>query len=415
MSIPAHLDALIAPDHPARLVWTAIETLDLTKLYAPIKSVAGHPGHPAADPQVLLALWVFALSNGVIFARELDRLCTEHLAYIWLCGGMAVNYHTLSDFRTHNQEAIDALFVQIIGRLVHAGLVDLATVAQDGLRLRASAGTSSFHRAATLDRALGVAREHLARLQATANRQQDDADGSNPPTARQQAARLRAAQEQVARLEQARQVMTDLQAKADPADRGKLRVSTTDPEARVMRCSDGGFRPAFNAQLAAEPAHRIIVGVEASPNGSDMQQAPPMVEQVTTTGEEVETAPPATWLVDGGFVSPRIVRELESRKVRLIGPQPTKPSDVMMHNDPPAKVWREQMATPEAKALYKQRGATIELCNARARKDFGLLQLPVRGLAKVKTFLTLFALAHNVLDGLVKLLDCQKVVQSLAP
>jgi len=162
VSIPAHLDALIAPDHPARLVWTAIETLDLTKLYAPIKSVAGHPGHPAADPQVLLALWVFALSNGVIFARELDRLCTEHLAYIWLCGGMAVNYHTLSDFRTHNQEAIDALFVQIIGRLVHAGLVDLATVAQDGLRLRASAGTSSFHRAATLDRALGVAREHLA-------------------------------------------------------------------------------------------------------------------------------------------------------------------------------------------------------------------------------------------------------------
>jgi transposase len=372
--------------------------------------VAGHPGHPAADPQVLLAVWLFALSNGVILARGVDRLCTEHLASIWLCGGMAVNYHTLSDVRAHNQEAIDALFVQIIGRLVHAGLVDLATVAQGGLRLRAAAGTSSFHRAATLERALGGARDHLARLRATADGQQGGVAGSGPPTPRQHAARLRAAREQVSRLEQARRVMADLQAKADPADREKLRVSTTDPEARVMRFPDGGFRPAFNAQLAAEPAHRIIVGVEASPNGSDMRRAPPMVEQVTSTGARVATAPPATWLVDGGFVSPRIVRELERRRVRLIGPQPTKPSDVMMPNDPTAAVWRAQMATPEAKALYRQRGRAIELCNARARKDFGLLQLPVRSLAEVKPFLALFALAHHVLYGLVKLLHRQQVV-----
>lgn len=126
------------------------------------------------------------------------------------------------------------------------------------------------------------------------------------------------------------------------------------------------------------------------------------------------TAPPATWLVDGGFVSPRIVRELERRQVRLIGPQPTKPSDVILRHDSTAKVWREQMATPEAKARYQQRGATIERCNDRARKDFGVLQLPVRSLAKVKAFLPLFAFAHNVLDGLVKLLDCQQVVQACA-
>jgi hypothetical protein len=141
-----------------------------------------------------------------------------------------------------------------------------------------------------------------------------------------------------------------------------------------------------------------------------MRRAPPMVEQVTSTGARVATAPPATWLVDGGFVSPRIVRELERRRVRLIGPQPTKPSDVMMPNDPTAAVWRAQMATPEAKALYRQRGRAFGLCNARARKDFGLLQLPVRSLAEVKLFLTLFALAHHVLYGLVKLLHRQQVV-----
>jgi len=221
---------------------------------------------------VLLALWVFALSNAVIFARELDRLCTEHLAYIWLCGGMAVNYHTLSDFRTHRKTAIDDLFVQIIGRLVHAGLVDRTTVAPDGLRLRASAGTSSFQRAPTLDRALTAARGHLAKLEATANPAEKDDDDDSPdhPTPRQKAARLRAAREQVAPLEQARRLMTDLQDKADLADREKIRVSTTDPEARVMRFSDGGFRPANNAQFAAEPAQRLLVGVAASSNGSDM-------------------------------------------------------------------------------------------------------------------------------------------------
>jgi len=137
------------------------------------------------------------------------------------------------------------------------------------------------------------------------------------------------------------------------------------------------------------------------------------MDQVTTTSEKVAPSRPKVWLVDGGFVSPRIVRELASRGVRLIGPQPTKPSDVMLCNDPTAVVWREQMATSEAKALDQQRGSTIELCHARARKDFGLLQLPVRGLAKVKTFLTLFALAPNILYGLVKLLGRQDAVQLL--
>jgi transposase len=355
-SIPANLDALLAPDHPARLVWAAIASLDLTQFDTPIQAVVGRAGHPAADPQGLLALGVFALSNGVSCARELDRLCTEHLASIWLCGGMTVNYQTLSDFRTRNKQAIDDLFVQIIGRLVPAGLVDRTTVAPDGRRLRASAGPSSFHRAPTLDRSLAKARAPLAQLAATApETSTNDADAAGPPpgpsAARQEAARLRAAQEQVARLEHARRVMADLPKKADPADRDGVRVSPTDPAARVMRFPDGGFRPACNAQFAAEPVHRIIVGVEASLNGSAMPQAPPMVEQGTTTRAQVETARPKTGLVDGGFVSPGVVRERASRGSRLIGPQPTKPRDVMMRTDPAAVAWRAEMATPEAKAL----------------------------------------------------------------
>src|SRR4030042_6611109 len=86
------LDASLPDDHPARAIWTFLERLDLSQFYASIKSVLGRAGHPTTDPQVLLALWLFATSEGVGRARRVDRLCKEHDAYRWLRGGGPTNY-----------------------------------------------------------------------------------------------------------------------------------------------------------------------------------------------------------------------------------------------------------------------------------------------------------------------------------
>jgi transposase len=92
-------DGLIAQDHPARAIWRVLERMNLAGFYASIKAREGKAGRDATDPRMLLALWLYGVSQGVNSARELERLCQEHAAYRWIRGGVSVNYHTLSDFR----------------------------------------------------------------------------------------------------------------------------------------------------------------------------------------------------------------------------------------------------------------------------------------------------------------------------
>ncbi len=186
---PVALDHLLPPDHRARLVWRFVEQLHLEPLYARIEAVAGAPGRPPIDPAILMALWLYATLEGVGSARALDRLCSEHVAYQWLCGGVSVNYHTLADFRVQHTAILDAWLTESVAALLHVGVVDLSTVTQDGYQVRASAGASSFHRRATWQPCLRTARRQVRRLRREVER--DPGAG----TRRQQAAQARAAQE----------------------------------------------------------------------------------------------------------------------------------------------------------------------------------------------------------------------------
>src|SRR6195952_429167 len=142
----AALDDLIADDHPVRAVWAFVEGLDLSRLHDAIKAREGQPGHPPAAPQLMMALWLWATIDGVGSARRLDQLCRDHLVYRWLCGGVSMNYRSLSDFRLAAREVWGRLLARGVASLVEAGLVSLDVLAQDGLRVRASAGASSFRR-----------------------------------------------------------------------------------------------------------------------------------------------------------------------------------------------------------------------------------------------------------------------------
>ena len=390
---PMPLDDLLTDDHQARVVWQFVEGLDLTDLYARIRAVEGHPGRPPADPRLLTALWLYATLEGVGSARALDYLCTHHHAFRWLCGGVSVNYHSLADFRVQHVELLDALLTHSVAVLREQELVDLNRVAQDGMRVRASAGAASFRRRATLAECLAEAHEQVQRLRA----ELEDDPGAGQR--RQQQARARAAREREERLRQALQRLPELEAKKKAADKNQARCSRTDPEATVMKMADGGFRPAYNFQLATATASQVIVGVEVTTSGSDQGQLAPMVEQIHDRfGQRPKEA-----LVDGGFASHADIEAVSAPDKGCVVyapvPEPKDPKRdryTPLDGDSPAvAAWRERMGTEQAKAIYKDRAASAECVNALARNR-GLRQLTVRGRLKAKAIALWYAIAHNL-------------------
>jgi len=390
--VPARLEDLISQDHLARLIWEVVGRLDLSAFHAQIKVCEGESGAPAIDPKILITLWLYAISQGVSSAREIDELRVAHIAYMWICGGVCLNYHTISDFRTHYEQELDKLMTQVVKHLDAAGLVELSTQGQDGMRVRASAGAASFRRQPTLEKVLEQAQSREAEVEQAGQVENDQR------TERQKAAQERAARERVARLEAALEEMPAARAAKKPDEKDKARVSSTDAEARVMKMPDGGYRPAYNWQFSVELSNFVITGVDVVNIGSDKAQMEPMVKQVVKRTQQL----PKNWLVDGGFIKFTAIEALAALGVVIFGPVPeprdenrdryaasSTDSDVIAE-------WRQRMGTDEGKATYKQR-SLVELPNAHARSRYGIQQVRVRGRRKVRCVALWVAITHNLL------------------
>jgi transposase len=395
------VDSLIGAEHPARVVWAYVEKLDLRALENAIKAREHTPGQTPASPRLLLALWLHATSEGVGSARALERLCGCHDAYRWLCGGVSVNYHGLADFRGGHPELLDQLLTENVATLSAAGVIDLDEVIQDGMRVRASAGAGSFRRKKTLHKELKKAKRLVERLKQETD---DDPDASNR---RIKAARERAAQERRARVDAALAKLGEIEAererraktnKAEVAKQGQPRASTTDPEARVMKMADGGFRPAYNCQLGTVAGGQIVVEVAAVASGSDRGLLRPMLDRFNRRyGRR-----PKRHLVDGGFCKNADTEWAAAAGVKVYGPpgqtkHKTDPYAPRPDDGPGVAAWRKRMKSPHGKGVYKRR-ALGECINARFRQ-WDLHQFTVRGSEKVTTVLRWFALANNILAG----------------
>ena len=391
------LDALIGSDHAARVIWAYVERLELSALEEAVRARAHTPGQAPVSPRLLLALWLYGTSAGVGSARALARLCTSHDAYRWLCGGVSVNYHGLSDFRSGHLELLDRLLSENLATLSAAGVIDLDEVVQDGVRVRASAGSGSYRRRKTLHKELKKAKRLLERLA-----RESDADASNQ---RIEAARHRAAREREQRVQAALDKLAEIEAERKrraKTNKGQVdkqkepRASTTDPQARVMKMADGGFRPAYNCQLATVAEGQIVV--EAVGVGSDRGLLRPMVERI----EHRHDRRPKRYLVDGGFTKNDDTEWAWQRGIRVYGPavknkHNTDPYAPRPDDGPGVAAWRRRMKSPHGKAVYRRR-ACGECINARFRQ-WRLHQFTVRGPEKVNTVLLWFALANNILSG----------------
>ena len=285
------VERLIGEEHPARAIWTLVGCLDLSSFYQGIESSETEGGRPAFDPQLLISLWVYAYSQGIGSAREVARRCEYDPAFQWLTGLEQVNYHTLADFRVEKQKELDGLFTQVLAALSKEGMITLEQVMQDGTKIKALASTRSYQREGTIQGHLERARQRVAEMG-------DPRNEETSPKARQAQARARREQQQ--RLESALEELQKLQArKSGEKAKSEARVSTSDPQARVMHHSDGGLSLSYNAQISTDAAHGLIVGVAVTQEANDYGQLLPAVERI----EERLEKEPQQMVADGGYAT----------------------------------------------------------------------------------------------------------------
>lgn len=382
----------LAPTHLARVLWQITGTLALEAFTRDSKAVEGHAGRPVYSPRMLLSLWLYAISQGVGSAREVARLVETELAYRWLSGERSVSHHLLSRFRVGHGQALETLMSDVLGTLVHKGLLCLDTVAQDGTRVRASASPPSFRSEAALEDCLEQAKLHLKAVLAQA----DDPELSSA----QKAAREAAARDFERRVEEAIRTVKEI----TPRGKGKARASTTDPEARVMKMPDGGFRPGYNVQLAVAGSPlggpRTIVGLRVHNVGSDMSSIGPMIDAVEQrTGER-----PGHLLADANHVTLADIEAAAERAVDFIAPIPQRMQQSSIAHAGAVGDWLAQMKAPEAKRRLRARASLCELANAHIKDRFRIDRVLVRGTAKVTCVALLGSIAFNVLQHAASLL-----------
>jgi transposase len=400
-------DELISQDHEARTIWRVCESQDLSAFCEPIKAREGVGGRDATTPTLLVALWLYGAVRGIGSARELARRCKESKPFQWLCGGVSINHHTLSDFRVAHGPALDALFTRILATLMEKKLVKVYRISQDGTRVRACAGASSYRREESLGKLLENAKQHVEDLKKLL----EDPEKSAVLSAKQKAGRTRAARQRQQRVEQAIKRLPELKKKQEKLAKKKSekekqklkepRASTTDADATVMKMANGGFNPAVNVQFAIDTESRAIVGVDVSGEGNDHHLAEPMREQVEQrTGQKVHDH-----LMDGGYL---VMEEIESAVAQgvtvYVPPKPPRNKQERGSEYEPRpgesqviKDWRERMGSDEGQEIYKQRASTSETVNGDLRTHRGMGRMLVRGLKKAKCVALWCALAYNVM------------------
>lgn len=386
----------LAEDHPARVVAETVEKLDLSAFTECARSVEGHAGRPVTSPKLKLALWMYGLQQGIGEATEIARRCTQDEPFRWLAGGVEVSHDVLSEFLTGHRRELEGLLTQVLGLLLHHGLLDLERVAQDGTRIRASASSPSFRRRNALKQCREQARLHLKAVLAQA----DDPEVSQ----RQRAARESAARRFATRMERAlgeleKREAEDAARKAKDRSKDELRASTTDPEARVMKMADGGFRPGYNVQLAVagnpEGGPRTIVGVEVTNRGNDAGSVGPMLAQVERRTGQL----PGKLLADGQHATAKDVKACLARGVEPCISLPERMATGKgphVDRSPEMETWRELMQSEPGKAERRARASLVENVNAHVKSRYELEQFGVRGLDKVMCVALMVALAHNL-------------------
>lgn len=452
------VEKLVDQGHPVRAIWEFVGRLDLSSFCEQIRAVEGVRGRPTHHPRLMICLWIYAYSRGVSSGRDIARLCEHDPAYQWLTGMKVVNHHSLSDFRVDHGEALNQLFVQILGVLTLEGLIDLERVMNDGTKIKTWASKGTFRGEKRVKEHLEIARRHIAEVEASS-----DEDTNR----RAVKARGRAAREKQQRLESAEAEFKKIRAsqsegrtkKEGGTKKEEIRVSETEPEARIMKHRDGGFAPSYNAQISTDRLCGVIVGVGLSQSPTDYEELLGSVDRVEQNTGKL----PVQVVADGGYTSGNNIHWMRERGVDFIAPvddmgdeafsrqafvydegtnsytcpagktlpykgkerrgkslryryrgsaldckacpfkmqccpKNKKQGRSVMRSEyePEIESHAAKMQTEEAKLIYKQRGQTAEFPSAWIKEKLGVRRFRVRGLIKAGLEIIWACVTYNI-------------------
>jgi transposase len=460
MMVNIYVEELIGADHKARAIWELAGRVNLDGFAESVRTAEGCAGRPAWEPRLLVSVWVYAYSEGIGSAREIERLLEYEPGLQWLCGLESINHHTLSDFRVKHKKALDELFSQMLALLEREELLSLECVMHDGTKVRAQAGVDSFRRERTVQ-------EHLQRARQVVEERGDPREDRD----RRQAAKERAARETAERLERVAQELAQIQQAKPPEERAEARVSLTEPEARRMKHGDNAIAPSYNVQISTDAKAKAIVGLHLSQCSSDAESLPAAVVEI----EKNLGRKPEQIVVDGGFTNRASMEAMAAQEIELFGsltdpqersaaamkakgidpafapqffiwdeaanrlrcpegkpleyvgqsrkdgnlyrqyraqaadcaacrsrskccPQASKGRMVsrLEQENPVVAEMRHKMKTPEAQKIYRQRGEVAEFPNAWIKDKIGLRKFHVRGLAKAAMEALWACLTYNI-------------------
>ena len=453
-----HVENLVSAEHPVRAIWAMVSQLDLSRFEKSVKVVEGGQGRSHLEPRLLVALWIYAYSEGINAAREIARQCAWEPGFQWLTGLEEVSYHTLSDFRVDHKEALDGIFVDVLALLSTEGLVDIKRVMQDGTKIKAQASGNSYRRRETIEEHRQLAREQVEAMGDPRSEELSQRVGK---------ARQRALREKLERLERACQEIEKIEEQRKATDT-PARVSESDPEARIMKQGQGGFASSYNIQVSTDASNKIIVAVAATQAGTDDGQLEDGLNRVeANTGQR-----PEQMVVDGAYIKNANVEmaaprtdlygamaeknpeaslkqrglapefypdqftyneaantvtcpagkelTLKKQEQRLGGTQyryraeakdcaacpyrqqccpKNSPRWITRQVDSEAvQAFRTKMETEEAKAICRTRAEVAETPNLWIKEKFGLRQFRLRGLLKVGMEAVWACLTYNILQ-----------------
>lgn len=257
---PERLDDVIAENDPVRFIEAFVRRVPFQRLGF-THAVAAATGRPAYAPEMMLGLYLWGFLNRSTSSRRLEAAATKNVDVMWLLGRLEPDFKTISEFRRQNVEALVALFQYFVGWFRNEALVSGELVAIDGSKFRASNGKDRNYTEKTLadkrTRNEAKIREYLAQL--------EEADAADEQSSAK-AVDVKAA---LARLEEKRDLFDGLleQMKASK----ERQVSLTDPDSRSMKTREG-MNVCFNAQIAVDAQHKLIVAQSVTNQVSDEQQ-----------------------------------------------------------------------------------------------------------------------------------------------
>lgn len=417
--LPPSVHELVPTGHLAHFVRDLVrESLDVSAI---LKTYTEDRGFPPYDPTMMVAVLLYAYSQGLYASRRIAKACEERVDFMAVTARQSPDFRTISDFRKRHLPALGGLFTQVLRLCQQAGLVRLGHVALDGTKIRANASkhkAMSYGRMQTAEPELAAEVAHWL-AEATASDVREDAAygvdrrGDELPewvTHKQQ------------RLEKIRAAKTALEAEAAmrartepaPSDRprrgrpaknppgtppDRVQRNFTDPDSRIMKARDG-FIQGYNAQAAVDAAHQVIVAQGLTNQASDAPQLEPMLASIKAhTGRQARELS-----ADAGYCSEQNLTALHRRRIRgyvATGRQRHGASSATgaRTTAPGTRVHAMKVRLKRAgyRSRYRLRKQVVEPVFGQIKQARGFRQFLLRGLSQVAGEWSLVCSAHNVL------------------